>query len=348
MTPLPRWADLVLLPILNLLLALLLAAGVVLLAGASPWAAIVSMTRGAFGDADSIGYTLYYSTDMMFVGLAVAVAFHAGLFNIGAEGQAYMAGLGASLVCLYADTLPAVLLVPLAMLAACAFGAAWATIPGWLQATRGSHVVITTIMFNFISYALMTYLLAGPLIAPGSMSPESRGFGANTYLPALPGGPPLNAAFLVALASLVLVWLLLWHTRFGYALRVFGAAPRAATYAGIDAARITIATMVISGALAGGVAINEILGAAHKLQIGFTAGYGFTGIAVALMGRNHPLGILPAALLFGALYQGGAALAFDVPGISNDLVVAIQGLVILTTGGMPYLLRPLLARVVPT
>lgn len=343
--PLPRWADYALLPLLNLALALLASALVVLLAGASPIAALLALTKGAFGDADSIGFTFYYATDMIFAGLAVAVAFHAGLFNIGVEGQAYVAGLGAALVCLCAARVPPALLIPLAIVAAALFGAAWAAIPGWLRAWRGSHIVITTIMFNFISYSLMSYLLVNVLIAPGQMSPESPVFVPAATMPPLAGAEnPLNAALLLALACLVLVWGLLWHTPFGYALRVAGAAPRAAVYAGIQPRRIILAAMLISGALAGGVAVNEVMGAQHKLTIGFTSGYGFTGIAVALMGRNHPLGILPAAILFGALYQGGAEMSFDLPSISNDLVVAIQGLVILTTGAMPFLLRPLLAR----
>ncbi len=342
---LPRWADLLLLPLLNLALALLASAFVVLVAGASPLEALRALTQGAFGDAEAVGYTLYYATDMVFAGLAVAVAFHAGLFNIGVEGQAYVAGLGAALVCLYAGWLPAIVLVPVAIAAAALFGAAWAAIPGWLQAWRGSHVVITTIMFNFIAYALMVYLLVNVLIAPDQMSPETRAFPAHAAMPGLGTGTPLNAAFLLALACLAGVWLLLWHTPFGYALRVAGAEPRAALYGGIDPRRIVLAAMLLSGALAGGVAVNEVMGAQHKLLIGFTSGYGFTGIAVALMGRNHPLGILPAAVLFGALYQGGAEMAFDLPRISSDLVVAIQGLVILTTGAMPFLLRPVLARV---
>ena len=166
-------------------------------------------------------------------------------------------------------------------------------------------------MFNFIAYALMVYLLVEVLIAPGQMSPETRPFPPAAAMPALGGGTPLNAAFLVALACLAGVWVLLWHTPFRLrASGWWGAAPRAAVYAGIDPKRIVLAAMLLSGALAGGVAVNEVLGAQHKLLVGFTSGYGFTGIAVALMGRNHPAGILPAAVLFGALYQGGAEMAF--------------------------------------
>ena len=342
---LPRWADLILLPLLNLALALLLSGVVVLMTGANPLVAAAALARGAFGDAEAWGYTLYYATDMLFAGLAVAVAFHAGLFNIGVEGQAYLGGLGAALVALNGGGLPVWVAVPLAVGAAALFGAAWAAIPGLLQARRGSHVVITTIMFNFIAYALMTYLIAGPLLAPGQMSPETRGFPA-IALPQIGGGTPLNVAFVLALLCAAGVWLLLWHTPAGYRLRAVGAAPRAAVYAGMVPARIIVWSMLLSGTLAGGIDCNEVLGAQHKLFIGFTGGYGFTGIAVALMGRNHPAGILPAAILFGALYQGGAEMAFDIPTISGDLVVAIQGLVILTTGAAPFLLRPLLTRLV--
>ena len=353
---LPWWADYVVLPLLNLALALLLAALVVLATGSSPLDAVAALARGAFGDGEAVGYTLYYATDMVFAGLAVAVAFHAGLFNIGVEGQAYLGGLGATLVCLKLPGLPSWLLLPLAVAGAALFGAGWAAVPGWLQARRGSHIVITTIMFNFIAYALMVYLLVNVLIAPGQMAPETRLFGPAAALPSMRAmlaalgvtiaATPLNAAFLLALAALALVWIVVWHTRWGYALRVVGASPRAALYAGIDPGRQVVLTMLFSGALAGGVAVNEVLGAQHKLQVGFTAGYGFTGIAVALMGRSHPVGILLAAILFGALYQGGAGMAFDLPNVSSDLVVAIQGLVILTTGGLALLLRPLLVRVI--
>ncbi len=352
---LPGWVELAVLPAINLLLALLVAGLVIFVIGHSPVAAIQSMTVGAFGSQEAIGYTLYYATDMIFTGLAVAVAFHCGLFNIGAEGQATIAGLGVALVCLRLDFLPLWVLAPLALLASALFGAGWAAVPGWLQARRGSHIVITTIMFNFIAYALVVYLLVNVLIQPGQMSPQTRPFAAGAVLPSMDrvfaaagiaiAPTPLNLSFLWALACLVLVWLLIWHTRWGYAIRVAGASPEAARYAGIDPGRQVVLAMLISGALAGGLALNEVMGAQHRLLIGFTGGYGFTGIAVALMGRNHPLGVLLAAILFGALYQGGAELAFDMPDVSNDLVVAIQGLVILFTGALGGMLRPALLRV---
>ena len=347
MTPLPRWADLLLLPLLNILIALAITALIVLAAGHDPVAALDALALGSLGSTDAIGYTLYYATDLTFTGLAVAVAFQAGLFNIGAEGQAYVAGLGVALVALNGGGLPATVLIPLAILAGAAFGAAWAAIPGYLQARRGSHIVITTIMFNFIAASLMVYLVVNVLIAPGSMAPESRGFPASAALPGFgfPTSAPLNAALFLALLAALAVWLLVWRTPWGYGLRVMGQSPEVARYAGIDQARATILVMALSGALASGVAVNELLGAQHRLLLNFTGGYGFTGIAVALMGRNHPAGILPAALLFGALTQGGAELAFDVPDVPSEIVILVQGLVILFAGALNNLLRPGLARV---
>ena len=348
-TALPRWADLILLPLINLLLALGLTALIVLATGSDPVAALTALAVGSLGSTDAIGYTLYYATNMAFTGLAVAVAFQGGLFNIGAEGQAYLAGLGVALAALNLEFLPPALLVPLAILAGAGFGALWAAIPGWLQAKRGSHIVITTIMFNFLAASLMVYLIVNVLIAPGSMSPETRRFTTAADLPGLssfgfPSSAPVNLALLLALLAAGGVWLLIWRTPWGYALRVMGESHEVARYAGIDQGRMTVLVMALSGALAGGVAVNELLGAQHKLLLGFTGGYGFTGIAVALMGRNHPGGVLLAALLFGALTQGGAEMAFEVPDVPSEIVVLIQGLVILFAGALGNMLRPGLSR----
>ena len=349
--PLPIWVDAGLLPVVNVLLALAVAGLIVLAAGVDPLDAVRVMLVGAFGSEEAVGYTLYYATNFVFTGLAVALAFHAGLFNIGGEGQAYLGGLGAGLVALGFDRiLPAAILIPLAIAAAAGFGAAWAAIPGYLQAYRGSHIVVTTIMFNFIAAALMVYLLVNVLIAPGSMSPESREIGAAAQLPALHvllrgigltvAPSPLNLSAVWAALCCVAVWLFLWRTPWGYELRVLGHNPDAARYAGVDIGRTTVLTLCLSGALAGFVGVNEILGVQHRLILDFTAGYGFGGIAVALIGRSHPAGVALASILFGALYQGGAELAFDFPSITRDMVVVIQGLVILFSGALANLVRP--------
>ncbi len=351
----PRWVGIVLIPLVNLFLALAIAGLIVLGIGENPLTALRYLVYGAFGYVEGIGYTLYYTTNFVFTGLAVAVAFHARLFNIGGEGQAYIGGLGVGLVCLaFDDTLPLVLIVPLSIAAAAVFGAAWAYVPAYLQAKRGSHIVITTIMFNFIAAALMVYLMVNLLIKPGQMSPESREFAPGAWLPFLHetmgwigiemARSPLNLSFVWALVCCVLVWVFIWHTRWGYEIRAVGGNETAAIYAGIRPTRIIVLAMCISGALAGFVGVNEILGVHHRLLLNFTAGYGFTGIAVALMGRNHPVGILLASLLFGALYQGGAELAFEIPTITRELVVVIQGLVILFSGALEHMFRPQLER----
>lgn len=354
--PLPTWIEVVLIPLLNILLALV-AAGLIMLAiGVNPIEAVAIMLRGAFGYDEALGYTLYYTTNFIFTGLAVAVAFHASLFNIGGEGQAMMGGLGVGLVFLAFDQyLPAALLLPMGIMAAALFGAAWAFIPGWLQAYRGSHVVITTIMFNFIAASLMVYLLVNVLIKDGSMSPETREFNENAWLPFMHEmlgwvgievtRSPLNLSLIIALICCVLVWLYIWRTRWGYALRTAGFNEDAAVYAGIRPKTVILSAMCLSGALAGMMAVNEIMGVHHRVLLNFTAGYGFTGIAVSLMGRNHPLGIIFASLLFGVLYQGGAELAFEVPKITREMVVAIQGLIILFSGALALMLRPWVVRV---
>ncbi len=350
----PRWVSIGLIPLINLVLALVVSGIVVLIIGENPLEAMRLLVYGAFVGygpfGESIGFTLYYATNFVFTGLCVAMAFHCGLFNIGGEGQAYIGGLGVGLACLYFDFLPFVLILPVAIVAGALFGAGWAFIPGYLQAKRGSHTVITTIMFNFIAAALMNYLMVNVLIRRGQMSPESRPFLEHTFLPQMHemlgwlgisfGASPLNLSFIWALICCVLVWGFIWRTRWGYELRTVGQNQRAAVYGGISVSKNIVLAMVISGALAGFVGLNEIMGVQHRLLLNFVAGYGFVGIAVALMGRNHPVGILLAALLFGALYQGGAELAFDMPKITREMVVVIQGLVILFAGALENMFRP--------
>jgi len=351
----PRWIDLVVLPLFNLALAFGVSAIVLLAIGQSPLQVLALLVKGSFGSAAGISYTLYYSTTFVFTGLAVAVAYHAGLFNIGGEGQAMMGGLGAALVGLaFGAHWPAWLLLPAMVLAAMALGVLWAAVPGVLQAYRGSHIVITTIMFNFIASALLIYLLVNVLKEPGNMSPETRAFGAAAQIPGMHAvlgalgvewpRTPLNASVLLALAALVATWLLLWRSQAGYALRAVGHSPDAARYAGIRPRTQIVVAMAISGALAALVGINEIAGVHNRLIADFVAGAGFTGIAVSLIGRNHPLGIALASLLFGALYQGGAELAFEIQGFSRDMVFTLQGLIVLFAGAMAQVAAPWLAR----
>jgi simple sugar transport system permease protein len=351
---LPAWVDLGLIPLVNLAAAFIVSGLVFVAIGESPFESVTIMINGAFGYGSGIGYTLFYTTNFIFTGLAFAVAFHAGLFNIGAEGQAYLGGLGVALVCLGLEAWPMAIIILFAIVFSALFGAAWAFIPAYLQAQRGSHVVITTIMFNFIASALMIYLLVNVLSPVGSMNPETRTFAENARLPfvhdILAGigikiaRTPLNLSFIWALICAFGVWVLMWHTTLGYELRVLGANPSAAAYAGMKPKRLIVIAMLISGGLSGFLALNEIMGAQQRLLLEFTAGYGFVGIAVALMGRSHPFGIIPAALLFGALYQGGADLAFERPTVTRDMIVVIQGLVILFAGALEHMFRPRIAQ----
>ena len=352
---LPRWMDVLLLPLVNLALALAVCAVVVAIVGLNPPQVLALLVKGAFGSQAGIGYTLYYATTFVFTGLAVAVAFHGGLFNIGGEGQATMGGLGCALVALPLGAhLPAALLLPLMVLAAMAGGAIWAAVPGALQAWRGSHIVITTIMFNFIASALLAYLLVNVLKEPGNMSLESRAFAESAHMPGMHQvlaalgiswpRTPLNLSVLLALAAAVGVGQFLWRTRAGYELRAVGFSPDAAHYGGVRPRGQVMMAMTLSGALAGLVGINELAGVQHRLLLDYVVGAGFTGIAVSLIGRNHPVGIVLAALLFGALYQGGAELAFEIPGFSRDMVTTLQGLIVLFSGAMAQVAAPALAR----
>jgi general nucleoside transport system permease protein len=354
-TPLPRWADVALMPAINLLVALAAAGVVVALVGQSPWEVLSVLIHGAFGTPRGLSYTLYYATTFTFTGLAVAVAFHGGLFNIGGEGQAILGGLGTGLVALWLGPhLPTVIVLPLMLVGGALFGLVWAAVPAYLQAYRGSHVVITTIMFNFLASSLLVYLLVNQLKPPGSMAVESKSFAASAKLPAMHEllgalgiewpSSPLNLSVVLALLAAGAVYLFLWRSRAGYRLRAVGSSEGAAAYAGIEPKHQVLIAMGLSGALAGLVGMNEIAGVAGRLQLDFVGGAGFTGIAVALMGRNHPVGILLASLLFGALFQGGAEVAFEVSGFSREMVVTLQGFIVLFSGAMAYVIAPRVAR----
>jgi ABC-type uncharacterized transport system permease subunit len=349
----PAWVDLGLIPLLNLLAALLATSVVFLAIGENPFEALGIMLNGAVGSIKGWSYLLYYATNFIFTGLCVAVAFHAGLFNIGGEGQAYFAGLGAAMVGLSLEFLPWPIVIPLAIIASSLFGAFWGFVPGYLQAKRGSHIVITTIMFNFIASSLMVYLINYWFRPVGKMAVESREI-TGAYIMSfrelarmffdyrLPASP-LNLTVFLALLTAWAVWYFLWRTKLGYEIRAVGANTEAAIYAGIKPDRIIMVAMAVSGGLAGLVAVNEVLSAQHRLLLEYVQGAGFVGIAVALMGRNHPFGIVLAAMLFGLLYQGGTELSFAKTHINRDVVVVIQGLIILFMGALEQAFRPYLA-----
>jgi general nucleoside transport system permease protein len=354
MDKLPRWADVALVPLVSLLFAAIISAVVIVAIGEDPVEALNTMVAGALGSAYGWGYTLYYATSFIFTGLAVTVAFHAGLFNIGGEGQAQLGGLGVAMVLLFIPWPHWTIALAAATVGAAAFGAIWAAIPAYLQATRGSHIVITTIMFNYIAASLMVYFLVDVLRPDGQMDPATARFGETVSLPTLNHIPglnlfftrdvPANVTLFIALFMAWVVWALLWRTRLGYQIRAFGKSEAAAKYAGISPTKIIMVAMIISGALAGMMATNNVMGEAERLVQNASEGAGFIGIAVALMGRNHPVGVVLAALLFGFLYQGGAELGMMTK-IPIELRTVVQGLVILFTGALNSLVEMLLVRI---
>jgi ABC-type uncharacterized transport system permease subunit len=333
-------------PLISVVAAFIVGGVIVLLIKDDPIETYKLLIGSALSYPDGIGYTLFYATPLIFTGLAVAVAFRCGLLNIGAEGQltiaAFMtawAGIKFGGVEGYAWTnLPALLLVPLCILVAMAAGAVWAAIPGVLKARFGSHEVINTIMMNFIAAGLVSYFTQYHYKTPGDPVLETVEIGKAAHIarlgkiiPAFPERIPVSIAFFFALIACVLVYMLLWRTKWGYEIRATGANPQAAEYGGISPRKQIVVAMAISGALAGMVAIGEVLGYRYRYYEGFSAGigYGFTGIAVALLGRNHPLGVLLAALLFGALIRGGLFVNIFTDHVSKDLVQVLQAIIIL-------------------
>ncbi|MDY7540454.1 ABC transporter permease [Undibacterium sp. 5I1] len=348
---LPRWATAIALPLLNLLSALLVAALVIYLLGESPIESLGILVNSAVLNPEGLGYTLFYAATFIFTGLSVSIAMQAGLFNIGSEGQMYVGGLGLTLVLLLLDSsLPGWLLIPLAIVGSAIFGAAWAYLPGYLQAKRGSHIVVTTIMFNFIAASLMNFLIVTYLIPTGQQNPASRVFAEASWLPTLNkifpilGETPLNISFILALIALAIYGIAVWRSAWGYQLRATGLNQHAAHYAGISISKTIIVAMLISGALAGLASVNSLMGSTHYLNLNFPAGAGFIGIAIALMGRQHPVGILLSSILFGALIQGGFDLSLEKPNIPTETFIFIQGLIILFCGAMENLYAPALAR----
>jgi ABC-type uncharacterized transport system permease subunit len=352
-TELPRWATALVLPVLNLVSALLVAALVIHLLGESPVESMTILINSAIVNPEGLSYTLFYASTFIFTGLAVSIAMKAGLFNIGSEGQMYFGGLGLTLAMLAFDAaLPAWLLIPVAMIGAALFGALWAFIPGYLQAKRGSHVVVTTIMFNYIAANLMNFLIVRFLLPQGAQNPASRVFsdaGAmprlNAWLPVL-GDTPLNVSFLLAIVALIIYGIMIWRSSWGYQLRATGLNQHAAHYAGVSISRTIIVAMLISGALAGLAAVNSVMGSTHYLSLNFPAGAGFVGIAIALMGRQHPVGIFLSAVLFGALIQGGFDLSLEKPNIPQETFVFIQGLIILFCGAMENFYGPAVLKLI--
>ena len=319
-------------PVIAIVIAFVIGALIVLATGNNPVAAYVALLQGAVGDSNAIGRTLLNATPLIFTGLAVAVAFRAGLFNIGGEGQLYIGAITAAALGVSLGFLGFFAVVP--VLGACILtGFLWGAIPGFLKARFGAHEVITTIMLNFIAINLATYLALNTFsddgLVPGTatidpaarISPIGFGLGRASY------------GLLVALLAAVVVYLLLWRTRLGFRIRAVGLSPGAANYAGMKIGTNTVLALAIGGALAGLGGGVEVMGVYGKMSIPFVSNLGFNGIGVALLGRNHPAGVVLGALLFGGLASGAQELQFatDVPLDLADVLLAVILLLVTAT-----------------
>lgn len=309
--------------------AILAGSAFILAIGEDPVAVWSLLFREALGTGYGIGQTLFKATPLVFTGLAVALGFRAGLFNIGVEGQLYLGGFAAGLAGLALAGLPGPLPLLGCALAAALAGGAWGAIPGALKARFGAHEVINTIMLNFVAFALVSYL-GRPHFQFESVRTAELPAGAwiprlDTLVPALRGSPA-NLALPIGAALAVAVGLFLFRTRRGYELRAVGLNPPAAEYGGIAVGWAQLLALALSGAIAGLGGLNFVNGYKHWFELGFSGGAGFLGIAVALIGRNHPAGVVAAALFFGALSYGGLVVNQRVP---KELVEVLEGIVIL-------------------
>jgi len=307
--------------------------------GENPFRIYGILFRGAFGSVDAVGLVLFNAVPLIFTGLAVAFAFRAGLFNIGGEGQLYLGAFVCTLAGLALAGLPALLLIPVMIVASALGGALWASVPGLLKARFGVHEVINTIMMNFIAVGLTSYFVVNVLREPSQMTPQTSEIVAAGHLPRLAGAlqrvgipmphaNPLNLSILIALGAVWLAWYILYRTNLGYEIRAVGMNSQAAEYAGINVRRTVVLAMMISGAFAGLVATNEVMGFRHRFLDNFSSGLGFMGIAVALLGKNTPVGVLVASLLFGVLNTG--ALEIDVfTDVPRELILVLQAVTII-------------------
>ncbi|MCG8333355.1 MAG: ABC transporter permease [Proteobacteria bacterium] len=331
-----RAIDVLFLPVVSVFAAILVGSVLILAIGENPLAVYWIFFKNSLFSISGIGYTLFYATPLIFTGLAVAVGFQCGLFNIGAEGQLYVATMAVTLVAIYLGGLSAWFLIPICFVTSFVVGGLWGGIPGFLKARFGGHEVINTIMMNMIAYSLVNYLVVGPFHRKGTsvletefISEAARIPRMHDLIPIIPERIPLNFGFFIALLACLATYLLLWKTKWGYEIRAVGISGSVSKYAGINVKRNIVLAMFIAGGFAGMVAIHEVMGYRYTYHDSFSQGAGFVGIAVALLGRNHPVGVILAALLFGALNRGSLFLDLHFDKLSKDLVMVLQGTIVL-------------------
>jgi ABC-type uncharacterized transport system permease subunit len=303
-----------------------------LFAGENPFHVVSILYRSAFGSWYDLGMTLFYTSSLVFTGLSVMVAFRAGLFNVGAEGQLTIGAMACTCVGIFFPHLPAPWSVLFSIMAAWVGGGLWALIAAWLKVARGCHEVISTIMLNFMATGLCYWLTLDIFKNPHSQNPETVEIPSSFLLKpwAIFDGAPIGHTLILCLLLVILCGIFLKYTLWGYKLRAVGHNPKAAEVAGIHSSRYILLAFFLSGALAGTVGVGEVLGNAGKFRIGFSSGLGFMGIAVALLGKSRPVGVLLSAFLFGILHKGTGDLDFETEHISRELSLILQSIVILT------------------
>ena len=328
--------EVILLPVISVFAAMLVGTILIFAVGENPLAVYWIFFKNSLFTLNGIGYTLFYATPLIFTGLSVAFGFRCGLFNIGAEGQLYIAAMAVAMAGIWMEGFSAWIAIPICFATSFIAGGIWGGIPGLLKARFGGHEVINTIMMNMIAFALVNYLVVGPFHRKGTqiletdfISEAARIPRVHELIPIIPKTLPLNMGFVVALVACLITYLILWKTRWGYEIRAVGISNSVSKYAGINVKKNMVMAMFIAGGFAGMVAISEVMGYRYTFHDSFSGGVGFIGIAVALLGRNHPVGVILAALLFGALIRGSLFLDLNFDNLSKDLVMVLQGIIVL-------------------
>jgi ABC-type uncharacterized transport system permease subunit len=307
------------------LLAFALAGLLILASGKNPLIAYWALLRGAFGSTDSVTFALNKSTPYILAGVGVAICFRARVINIGSEGQIAVGGIAASWIALNVSGLANFMTILLAIAGGAVAGAAWASIAAIMRLKRGVHEVLGTLLSNFVGILLVSEVLHGSMGEPGAGFPQSPLFPEGTWLPPLFEGSDLHAGIFLALVAVAAGDILLWHTPFGFRIRLLGSSDKAAAYAGVSVGRTVLSVMLIAGGLSGVAGAVEVLGVHYRLIQGFSQGFGFNAVAVALLAALNPVAVLPAGLFFGFLEAGALAMQREV-GVQSSLVYVIQGL----------------------
>ncbi|MDA3938157.1 MAG: ABC transporter permease [Spirochaetia bacterium] len=320
--------------IVSLLAALIIGALLFLIAKGNPFKAYAVMFTKPFTSTFGMTEILVRAAPLMFVGLGIAIAFRSGILNIGAEGQILMGAIAGAAVALAFPDMPKIILLPMVFLASFIGGALWGGIAGWMRSYLNVNEILSTVMLNYIAIQVYMFFIRGPLIDPKEVSygtgvPQTAVFSKNAWLTRLIPGTRLHTGIFIAIVLAVLVYILLWKTTIGYRMRAVGIEPKAARAAGMNVKAYLLLAMLLSGGFAGMAGAIEITGIHHRAMESISAGYGFSGIVVALFGGLHPLGIIPSSALFGLLIVGSDMMqrAVNVPA---SIILSIQGLVILS------------------